>query len=153
MVGILYIFSISGIIGILKIFGRISWIKFSKKSRWNPGLEAPKSSRGPPKSSQEPSKTQFARDIDLKIFQGGGPHFESKHFHANLAPTWRPKRLQNWCQNTKKSMSKNKRFQTRFFHGFGLVLEGFLKGFGAKNHPTCKNAVFSRSLKIVVFLT
>ena len=38
---------------------------------------------------------------------------------TNLAPTWRPKRLQNWGQDAKKSMLKNNTFLTSIFQGFG----------------------------------
>ena len=40
---------------------------------------------------------------------------------ANLAPTWRPKRLQNRGQNLKKSMSKNNTFLTSIFSRFGVI--------------------------------
>ena len=38
----------------------------------------------------------------------------------NLAPTWRPKRLQNRGPNPKKSMLKNSTFLASIFKGFGL---------------------------------
>ena len=38
---------------------------------------------------------------------------------ANLAPSWRPKRLQNRVQNLKKSMLKNNTFFALIFEGFG----------------------------------
>ena len=36
---------------------------------------------------------------------------------ANLAPTWKPKTLQNRCKNAKKSMFKNNMFLAWFFLG------------------------------------
>ena len=51
---------------------------------------------GPPKSSLEPSKTPFLKDIQLKIIQGGGSNSDLLHFE----PTWlqvgspRPSKIQ-----------------------------------------------------------
>ena len=39
---------------------------------------------------------------------------------ANLAPSWRPKRLQNRGQNLEKSMLKNETFLTSIFSWFGI---------------------------------
>ena len=38
---------------------------------------------------------------------------------TNLAPTWRPKRLQNGGRNPKKSMLKTDAFLAVIFEGFG----------------------------------
>ena len=83
------------------------------------------------KSSPGPSKTLF-----LRIFKLRSPSLTSKeeavkkvknerprNFFgpkwANLAPTWRPKRLQNRGPNPKKSMLKNSTFLASIFKGFG----------------------------------
>ena len=54
---------------------------------------------------------------------------------ANLAPTWRPKRLPNRGQNLKKSMLKSSTFFTSIFSSFVPRFgEVFGRFFGAKSH-------------------
>ena len=54
---------------------------------------------------------------------------------VNLAPSWRPKRLQNRGQNLKKSMLKNNTFSASIFKGFGPRFgRVFGKFFGPKIH-------------------
>ena len=54
---------------------------------------------------------------------------------ANLAPSWRPKRLQNGGQNPKKSMLKNNTFSASILEGFGPCFgRVFGRFFGPKIH-------------------
>ena len=54
---------------------------------------------------------------------------------ANLAPSWRPKRLQNRGQNPKKSMLKNNTFSASILEGFGPRFGRVLgRFFGTKMH-------------------
>ena len=59
---------------------------------------------------------------------------------ANLAPTWRPKKLQNRAQSEKKPMLKNDAFLASILgglgHRFGMVLERF---FEPKTHSESEN--------------
>ena len=72
---------------------------------------------------------------------------------ANLAPSWRPKRLQNRGQNPKKSMLKNKPFFVSIFKGFGPHFEEVLGGvLGPKMRKKSKNTKLVKTLKIVIFL-
>ena len=70
---------------------------------------------------------------------------------ANLAPTWRPKRLPNRGQKPKKSKLKNKSFLASIFKGsrprFGRVFGRF---FGPKMHGNSKNTILAKTLKIVL---
>ena len=63
------------------------------------------------------------------------PSFRFLHFTANLAPSWRPKRLQNRGPTPKKSMLKNNTFSASILKGFdsrfGKVFGRF---FEAKMH-------------------
>ena len=71
---------------------------------------------------------------------------------ANLAPSWRPKRLQNRDRNLKESMLKTKAFLASFFQGFGprfgRVFGRFL---GPKMHEKRKSAKLAKTAKIVFF--
>ena len=64
----------------------------------------------------------------------------------NLAPTWRPKRLQNRGPNPKKSMLKNSTFLASIFKGFGprfgVVFGRF---FGSKMYAKSEHLIFVRS--------
>ena len=54
---------------------------------------------------------------------------------ANLAPSWRPKRLQNRGRNLKKSMLKKASFLASIFKGFGRRFgRVFDRFFGPKMH-------------------
>ena len=72
---------------------------------------------------------------------------------ANLARTWRPKRLQNRGQDAKKSMLKTNTFWTSilegFRHRFGRVFEKFLK---RKTDENCESSFFAKPLKLLIFL-
>ena len=71
---------------------------------------------------------------------------------ANMAPSWRPKRLQNRGRNPKKSMLKNNTFLTSIFSSFGLrFARVFGRFFGSKMHENSKNTFLAKTLKIVVF--
>ena len=71
-------------------------------------------------------------------------------FWANLAPSWRPKRLQNRGRNPKKSMLKNNTFLTSIFKGFGrrfgLVFGRF---FGPKMHSKSDSKKSARQAKSI----
>ena len=70
---------------------------------------------------------------------------------ANLAPSWRPKRLQNRGPNPKKSMLKNNTFSASILEGFGPCFgRVFSRFFGAKMRGNCENAMFAKTLKIVL---
>ena len=72
---------------------------------------------------------------------------------ANLAPSWRPKTLQNRGRNPKKSMLKNDTFSTSIFKGFRprfwRVFERFLK---RKIDAFGKCAFFAKTWKISILL-
>ena len=72
-------------------------------------------------------------------------------FGANLAPTWRPKRLPNRGQKPKKSMLKNNTFLASIFKGFGCRF-GVVFGrfFWTKMHGNSKNTILAKTLKIVL---
>ena len=71
---------------------------------------------------------------------------------ANLAPSWKPKRLQNRGQNEKKSMLKNNTFLTSIFSLFGLRFgRVFDRFFGSKTDENPPNTFLAKTLKIVVF--
>ena len=73
---------------------------------------------------------------------------------ANLAPSWRPKRLQNRGRNLEKSMLKTNAFLASFFQGFGLRFgRVFGRFWGPKMHEKRKNAKLAKPSKIVIFLT
>ena len=65
---------------------------------------------------------------------------------ANLAPTWRPKRLQNRDPNPQKSMLKNSTCLASIFKGFGPRL-GVVFGrfFGSKMYAKSEHLIFVRS--------
>ena len=85
----------------------------------NRNLKAPKSTPGA--SKIDPGALQdaiFKRRLTSEGSQGASSLiFEAKM--ANLAPTWRPKRLQNRGRNLKKLMLKNSSFSASIFEGFG----------------------------------
>ena len=60
---------------------------------------------------------------------------------AKLAPTWKPKALQNRCKNVKKSMSKNNMFLASFFWVLGphfvRILGRFFEGKYVKFIKAC----------------
>ena len=93
----------------------------------NRNLKAPKSTPGA--SKIDPGALQdaiFKRRLTSEGSQGASSLiFEAKM--ANLAPTWRPKRLQNRDRNLKKSMLKNSAFSRRILKSLG---HGFRKVFG-----------------------
>ena len=71
---------------------------------------------------------------------------------ANLAPSWRPKRLQNRGRNLKKSMLKNDAFLTSILKGFRLRFgRVFGRFFQRKFVEKCKNTLLAKTLKIVIF--
>ena len=70
---------------------------------------------------------------------------------ANLAPSWRPKRLENRGRNPKKSMLKNNTFFASFFERFGPRFGNvFGRFFQAKMHEKCKTMILAKTLKIVI---
>ena len=70
---------------------------------------------------------------------------------ANLAPTWRPKRLQNRGRKPKKAMLKNNTFLASIFEGFGRRFgRVFGRFFGSKIHEKCKNMILAKTLIIVI---
>ena len=75
-------------------------------------------------------------------------------FWANLAPTWKPKRLQNRGRNLKKSMLKNNTFLASIFKGFGprfgRVFGRFL---GCKTAPKAKKHFFKKRYKTLAMCT
>ena len=71
---------------------------------------------------------------------------------ANLAPSWRPKRLQNRGRKPQKSMPKNNTFLASIFQGFGLRFGRVLgRIFWSKMHGNSKNTILVKTLKIVIF--
>ena len=72
---------------------------------------------------------------------------------ANLAPTWRPKTLQNGGPNPQKSMLENKQFPASIFKGFGRrFLRVFGKFFDLQMHAKSDKHDFSEKLKNSDFL-
>ena len=72
---------------------------------------------------------------------------------AELAPSWRPKTLQNRGRNPKKSMLKNNTFSASILEGFGRRFgRVFGRFFGSKMHENCKNAILAKTLKIELSL-
>ena len=70
---------------------------------------------------------------------------------ANLAPSWRPKRLQNRGPKPKKSMLKNNTFLASILGGFGRRFGRFFgRFFGAKMHEKYQNMILAKTLKIVL---
>ena len=71
-------------------------------------------------------------------------------FLANLAPSWRPKTLQNRDRNPKKTMLKNDTFLTSIFKGFGrrfgLVFGRF---FGVKMRSKSDSKKSARQAKSI----
>ena len=74
---------------------------------------------GLPNRAPKPSKTLFLQDLQLKTPPRGRPALAVLAFGLNLAPSWRPKRLQNRGRNQKKTMLKNDTFLASIFKGFG----------------------------------
>ena len=73
-------------------------------------------------------------------------------FWANLAPSWRPKRLQNRGPNLKKSMLKNDSFSTSILETFWPCFDNLFETFfNRKMHENCKNIILAETLKIVIF--
>jgi len=71
---------------------------------------------------------------------------------ANMAPSWKAKRLQNRGRNPKKPMLKNNTFLASIFSSFGLRFgRVFGRFFGPKMHENCKNTFLAKTFKIVVF--
>ena len=77
--------------------------KIEPQSLQNRGLEAPK-------SSPEASKTTFLTMFNLRSLREGLHESFLEAKMANLAPSWRPNRLQNPARKPKKSMLKTARF-------------------------------------------
>ena len=70
---------------------------------------------------------------------------------ANLAPSWRPERLQNRGQHPKKSMLKNDIFLTSIFKGFGRRFgEAFGRFFGPKPYSKSDLKKSARQAKTIV---
>ena len=70
---------------------------------------------------------------------------------ANLAPTWRPKRLQNRGPSLQKSILKNKMFLAPIFQGFGPRFGGiFGCFFEGQIHKICKNFLLVQTFKIAL---
>ena len=66
----------------------------------------------------------------------------------NLAPTWKPERLQNRGPNLKKSMLKNNTFFASIFKGFGPRFgKVFGRFFWNKNKWKLQKHDFSENLK------
>ena len=96
-------------------------------------------SLGPP-----PSKEKQYVNASIKAVGSNTPGAASSA--ADLAPSWRPKRLQNRGQDAQKSMFKNSMFSgPRFGRVFGRLL-------GPKMHEKRKNEKLAKTLKIVIFL-
>ena len=71
---------------------------------------------------------------------------------ANLAPSWRPKRLQNRGQNLKKSMLKTNAFLASFFQGFGPRFgRVFGRFWDPKMHEKHKTAKLAKTSKLIIF--
>ena len=67
-------------------------------------------------------------------------------FEAKLAPSWRPKRLQNRGRNPKKSMLKNNTFLTSILRGFGRRFGRiFGRFFGPKMHAKSEEPKYVKS--------
>ena len=106
----------------------------------------------PPKSRPEASKMAFFEDLSLKRVQTGRSLTSWVGKMANLAPTWRPRRLQDRGRNPKKSMLKKASFLASIFKGFGPRFgRVFGRFFQRKFVEKCKNAPLAQSLKIVIF--
>ncbi len=70
---------------------------------------------------------------------------------ANLVPTRRPKTLPNGGPNPQKSMLKNNTFSASISEGFGLLFGmDFGRFFEIKINENCKNANFTKTLKIMI---
>ena len=72
---------------------------------------------------------------------------------ANLAPSWRPKRVPNRGQNLQKSTLKNSTFSISIFSSVGPHFGRFFgRFFGSKSDENLPNTFLAKTLKIVVFL-
>ena len=105
-----------------KSFSGACWPGGSKIEAWslqNRGPEPPKSRPGP--SKIEPggsSRDNFGRHL-ISASLKEQSLISKFGFSANLAPSWRPKRLQNRGRNPKKSMLKKALFLASILKGFG----------------------------------
>ena len=131
-----------------KSFSGACWPGGSKIEAWSLQNRGPE----PPKSRPGGFKIE-ARSLQNRAGSSPGvqdaivQHFEGKTVKkgvrrhlwegkmANMAPTWRPKRLQNQTQNPKKPMLENGTFSASIFAGFGRRLgRVFGRFFGSKMH-------------------
>ena len=93
-------------------------------------------------------KRVFENKLLLKTLRGGCVIRFPPHF----GPSWEPKPSQNGAQNVKKSMLKNNTFSASIFSLSGPRFGGvFGRIFGCKKHEDCKNMIFAKTSKIVVF--
>ena len=70
---------------------------------------------------------------------------------ANLAPSWRPKRLQNRRPNAKRSMMKTHVFLKSIFWSFGPRFgKIFGRFFERKTFENNKTMIIAKTLKIVL---
>ena len=114
---------------------------------------------GPPTSSPgaseiEPGALQDAifEDIELKKEKKGSTSLRISRFGANLAPSWKPKSCQNRGRNPKISTLKNDAFLTSILKGVRLRFGGvFGRFFQRQFVEKCKNALLTKTLKIVIF--
>ena len=107
---------------------------------------------GPPKSSPEPSKTVFLKDIILRrLLEGQG-----LQVWGLFGPTWLhcggPKPSKIHPKTCKMRCQKTTRFSNRFWKGSGLVLEGFLRFFKRQIRANCKSIFLAKTWKISIFI-
>ena len=103
----------------------------SNRAKSNP--EPPKSRLGGSKIESGALQDAIFQDIQLKRVKKEHPLLRKLRFLANLASSWKPKRLQNRGRNLKKSMLKNNTFFASIFKGFGLCFgKVFGRFFGQK---------------------
>ena len=72
---------------------------------------------------------------------------------ANLAPSWRPKTLQNRGPNPKKSMLKKASFLASIFKGFGPCFgRVFDRFFGPQLHAKSERLIFVKTQENISFI-
>jgi hypothetical protein len=86
--------------------------------------------RGLRNPARSPPRCYFKKMFNLRGCKGATGNLVGGQ-KRNLAPNWRPKKLQNRDPNLKKSMLKSDAFSASIFKGFGLHFQRFLGTLGS----------------------
>ena len=111
----------------------------------------PKSSPNPPKSKKNKSRATKTTKVETKIGLSQCMASSWAPFLTPKTPQERPKSLPKAPkmerQTRKNRCLKTSRFQTRFFHGLGVIFHGFFDDFLQKQIAQMAKKHFCKNLK------